>query len=85
MKATINWLTEISSFINVHLLDKQCQKIWFSTVGTKNDSSDTVEHAAECFDCFVTFATHTKYRVYQNNSSGFEVDYIHKYGEQNYK
>ena len=27
----------------------------------------------------------TKYRVYQNNWSGLEVDYIHKYGEQNYK
>jgi len=27
----------------------------------------------------------TKYRVYQNDWSGFEVDYIHKYGEQNYK
>jgi len=26
-----------------------------------------------------------KYRVYQNDWSGFEVDYIHKYGEQNYK
>jgi hypothetical protein len=25
------------------------------------------------------------YRVYQNNWSGFEVDYIHKYGEQNYE
>ena len=25
------------------------------------------------------------YRVYQNDWSGFEVDYIHKYGEQNYK
>jgi len=25
------------------------------------------------------------YRVYQNDLSGFEVDYIHKYGEQNYK
>ena len=27
----------------------------------------------------------SKYRVYQNDWSGFEVDYIHKYGEQNYK
>jgi len=27
----------------------------------------------------------TFYRVYQNDWSGFEVDYIHKYGEQNYK
>jgi len=27
----------------------------------------------------------TKYRVYQNEWSGFEVDYIHKYGEQNDK
>jgi len=26
-----------------------------------------------------------KYRVYQNDWSGFEVDYIHKYGEQDYK
>jgi len=26
-----------------------------------------------------------EYRVYQNYWSGFEVDYIHKYGEQNYK
>jgi len=26
-----------------------------------------------------------KYRVYQNDWSDFEVDYIHKYGEQNYK
>jgi len=26
-----------------------------------------------------------KYRVYENDWSGFEVDYIHKYGEQNYK
>jgi len=26
-----------------------------------------------------------KYRVYQNNWSGFEVHYIHKCGEQNYK
>jgi hypothetical protein len=26
-----------------------------------------------------------KYRVYQNDLSGFEVDYIHKYSEQNYK
>ena len=26
-----------------------------------------------------------QYRVYQNDWSGFEVDYIHKYGEQNYK
>jgi len=25
------------------------------------------------------------YRVYQNDWGGFEVDYIHKYGEQNYK
>jgi len=25
------------------------------------------------------------YRVYQNDWSGFELDYIHKYGEQNYK
>jgi len=25
------------------------------------------------------------YRVYQNDWTGFEVDYIHKYGEQNYK
>ena len=25
------------------------------------------------------------YRVYQNDWSRFEVDYIHKYGEQNYK
>ena len=25
------------------------------------------------------------YRVYQNDWSGLEVDYIHKYGEQNYK
>jgi len=25
------------------------------------------------------------YRVFQNDWSGFEVDYIHKYGEQNYK
>ena len=25
------------------------------------------------------------YRVYQTDWSGFEVDYIHKYGEQNYK
>jgi len=25
------------------------------------------------------------YRVYQNDLTGFEVDYIHKYGEQNYK
>ena len=24
------------------------------------------------------------YRVYQNDWSGFEVDYVHKYGEQNY-
>jgi len=23
--------------------------------------------------------------VYQNDWSGFEVDYFHKYGEQNYK
>ena len=27
----------------------------------------------------------TLYRVYQNDWGGFEVDYIHKYGEQNYK
>jgi len=27
----------------------------------------------------------TIYRVCQNDWSGFEVDYIHKYGEQNYK
>jgi len=27
----------------------------------------------------------TVYSVYQNDWSGFEVDYIHKYGEQNYK
>jgi len=27
----------------------------------------------------------TLYRVYQNDWSDFEVDYIHKYGEQNYK
>ena len=26
-----------------------------------------------------------KYRVYQNEWSGFEFDYIYKYGEQNYK
>jgi len=34
-----------------------------------------------------TFCTikHLIYRVYQNNWSGFEVHYIHKYGEQNYK
>ena len=25
------------------------------------------------------------YRVYQNDWSGFDVDYIHKYGEHNYK
>jgi len=25
------------------------------------------------------------YRVYQKDWSSFEVDYIHKYGEQNYK
>jgi len=25
------------------------------------------------------------YRVYQNDWCGFEVDYIHKYGAQNYK
>jgi len=25
------------------------------------------------------------YRVYQNDWSSFEVDYIHKYGEQNNK
>jgi len=25
------------------------------------------------------------YRMYQNDWSGFEVNYIHKYGEQNYK
>jgi len=25
------------------------------------------------------------YRVYENDWSGFEVDYIHKYGEQKYK
>ena len=25
------------------------------------------------------------YRVYQSDWSGFEVDYIHKYGEQNDK
>jgi len=25
------------------------------------------------------------YRVYKNDWSGFEVDYIHKYGEENYK
>ena len=25
------------------------------------------------------------YRVYQNVWSGLEFDYIHKYGEQNYK
>jgi len=30
-------------------------------------------------------STFTAYRVYQNDWSGFEVDYIHKYGEQNYK
>jgi len=29
--------------------------------------------------------SHLIYRVYQNDWSGFEVDYIHKYGEQNYK
>jgi len=27
----------------------------------------------------------TTYWVYQNDWSSFEVDYIHKYGEQNYK
>ena len=34
------------------------------------------------------YASHNfvpKYRIYQNDWSGFEVDYIHKYGEQNYK
>jgi len=25
------------------------------------------------------------YQAYQNDWSSFEVDYIHKYGEQNYK
>jgi len=25
------------------------------------------------------------YRVYQNNWSGLEVDYIHRYGEETYK
>jgi len=30
-------------------------------------------------------STILQYRVYQNDWSGFEVDYIHKYGEQNYK
>ena len=28
---------------------------------------------------------HVMYSVYQNDCSGLEVDYIHKYGEQNYK
>jgi len=35
-------------------------------------------HPYKLFDQYV-------YRVYQNDWSGFEVDYIHKYGEQNYK
>jgi hypothetical protein len=26
-----------------------------------------------------------KYSVYQNDFSGLEADYIHKYGEQNFK
>jgi len=26
-----------------------------------------------------------EYRVYQNDWSGLEVDYIHKYGEETYK
>ena len=26
-----------------------------------------------------------KYRVYQNDWRGLEVDYIHKYGEETYK
>ena len=39
-------------------------------------------------DMEIVIITHTTqhiYRVYQNDWSGFEVDYIHKYGEQNYK
>jgi len=28
---------------------------------------------------------HERYRVYQNDWSGFEVDYIQKYAEENYK
>jgi len=35
---------------------------------------------ATCFDSYRII-----YRVYQNDWSGFEVDYIHKYGEQKYK
>jgi len=40
-------------------------------------------------DCLYNFTLRpykmkeTKYSVYQNDWSGFEVDYIHKYGEQN--
>ena len=34
----------------------------------------------------VFFTVHTAMvQVDQNDWSGFEVDYIHKYGEQNYK
>jgi len=33
----------------------------------------------------LTAANNQIYRVYQNDWSCFEVDYIHKYGEQNYK
>jgi len=29
--------------------------------------------------------SHIIYRVYQNDWRGFEVDYTHKYFEQNYK
>ena len=34
---------------------------------------------------YVYIIYHYIYRVYQNDWSGFEVDCIHKYGEQNYK
>ena len=35
---------------------------------------------------FVYTKTHLQlYSLYQNDWSGLEVDYIHNYGEQNYK
>jgi len=33
----------------------------------------------------MTTAPNSIYRVYQNDCSSLEVDYIHKYGEETYK
>jgi hypothetical protein len=39
----------------------------------------------DCFNIDIKSTLKYIYRVYQNDWSGLEVDYIHRYGEQNYK